>query len=297
MPCWGWSILFNTIFNAFGLFEEKIFTKPKKRIAMGLLKGTKAVVAGVATQKSIAWGIAKMFASEGARIAFLCLKGNVRRVQKLAAQISSDIVIPCDAGDDEEIASAFNEVGRVFDGKLDILVHSIAYADLDDLGGEYIKTNKSGWDKALGISAYSLTAFARQARPMMMANGKGSIITLTFGGGEKVIPGYNIMGVAKAALDMSMRYLAYDLGPDNIRINAISSGPLPTVSSIIFSGFDDALKYIEENSPLLRNISLEDVANTAVFLASNLSEAITGHVIHVDSGMNILGSGVQKHQR
>lgn len=260
---------------------------------MGLLEGTKALVAGVATKKSIAWGITKMFASHGAKIAFLCLEGNIRRVKKLANQISSDIVIPCDVSKEETINDAFQQVEKVFEGTFDILVHSIAYADMEDLGGEYIKTTQAGWSKAIEISAYSLTALARHARPMMAANGKGSIITVTFLGGEKVIPGYNVMGVAKAALDMSLRYLAHDLGPDNIRINAISAGPLPTISSIIFSGFDNTLKYIEQNSPLLRNVTLEDIANTAVFLASDMSGAITGQVIHVDCGMNILGPGVQ----
>lgn len=255
---------------------------------MGLLDGKKALVCGVANKKSIAWGIAQTLHAHGARLAFTCLENNVRRLNKLAPQVNSEIIIPCDVQKEEDIAHALDEVSTAFDGKLDILVHAVAYANMDDLGGEFISISKSGWNLALEVSAYSLIAFARYARSLMNASGGGSIITLTFSGGELVVPGYNIMGIAKAALNMSVRYLAYDLGPENIRVNAISAGPIQTLSSLAVEEFDVALRMVEEYSPLLRNITLEDLGKTAVYLASHLSSAVTGTIINVDSGTKIL---------
>ena len=263
---------------------------------MGLLDGKKALVAGVANKKSIAWGIAQALYALGAQFAFTCHETNVRRVRKLAPQVNSEIIIPCDVGKDEDIMQAFDQLAATFDGKLDILVHSIAYANMDDLGGEFIRTSRSGWHLALDISAYSLVAFARCARPLMNAAGGGSIMTLTFGD-NKVVPGYNIMGVAKAALEMTVRYLAYDLGPENIRVNAIGSGPIPTLSSLAVENFSVALRMMEENSPMLRNVTLEDVGKTAVYLASDLSSAVTGAVIKVDSGMNIMCPPTAPHRK
>lgn len=263
---------------------------------MGLLDGKRALVSGVATKKSIAWGIAQALYDHGAQIAFTCLETNVHRVKKLASQVHSEIVISCDVFKDEDIAKAFDEIKTAFDGKLDILIHSIALANLDDIGGEFIKISRSGWHLALDVSAYSLVSLAQCARPLFNAAGGGSIITLTFGAG-KVVPGYNIMGVAKAALEMSVRYLAYDLGPEKIRVNAISAGPIPTLSSQVVEDFDHALRTIEECAPLLRNITLEDLGKTAVYLASDFSSAVTGEVIMVDAGMNIMCSGTKPHRK
>ncbi|MBC2694300.1 MAG: enoyl-ACP reductase [Desulfobacteraceae bacterium] len=264
---------------------------------MGLLDGKNALICGVANKKSIAWGIAQALHAHGARLGFTCLENNVHRLNKLASQVNSDIIIPCDVRKENDIAHALNKVSAVFDGKLDILIHAIAYADINDLGGEFISISKSGWSLALEVSAYSLIAFARYARPLMNATGGGSIITLTFSGGESVTPGYNIMGIAKAALNMSVRYLAYDLGPENIRINAISAGPISTISSMAVEKFDIFLRMVEECSPLLRNITLEDLGGTAVYLASHLSNSVTGTVIYVDSGTNILDPPSIAHRR
>ena len=259
---------------------------------MGLLDGKNALVCGVANKKSIAWGIAQALHAHGARLGFTCLENNVRRLNKLAPQVNSEIIIPCDVQKEEDIAHALDEVSTAFDGKLDILVHAVAYANMDDLGGEFISISKSGWSLALEISAYSLIA-----RPLMNAAGGGSIITLTFSGGELVVPGYNIMGIAKAALNMSVRYLAYDLGPENIRVNAISAGPIQTLSSLAVEEFDTALRMIKEYSPLLRNVTLEDLGETAVYLASHLSNSVTGMIINVDSGIRSLCPPSVPHRR
>jgi enoyl-[acyl-carrier protein] reductase I len=263
---------------------------------MGLLNGRKALITGVANKKSIAWGIARALHAHGAQLAFTCLESNIRRVKKLAPQVGSDIIITCDAQNDEQIGQAFEEVAAAFGGTLDILVHCVAYADIEDLGGEFIGISRSGWNLALEASAYSLVAFARNARSLMQAAGGGSIITLTFGG-RKVVPGYNIMGIAKAALDMSMRYLAYDLGPEDIRVNAISAGPISTISSLAVEDFSKSLRLCEESSPLLRNITLEDLGGTAVYLASDLSSAVTGEVLNVDAGMSNLCPAVRQHRK
>ncbi len=263
---------------------------------MALLDGTKALVSGVANKKSIAWGIAQALYAHGCQIAFTCHPTNLRRLRKLAPQVDSEIIISCDVGQDEEIIRAFDQVGTVFDGKLDILVHSIAYANIDDLGGEFIKTSRAGWNLALDISAYSLVAFTRCARPLMNAARGGSIMTLTFGSG-RVHPGYNIMGVAKAALEMTVRYLAYDLGPENIRVNAIESGPIQTISSQAIEGLTFGLRAMDERSPLLRNITLEDIGKTAVYLASEFSLAVTGAVIKVDSGINTMCPATVPHRK
>lgn len=253
---------------------------------MGLLNQKRAVVAGVANRMSIAWGIAQALHEQGADIAFLCLDSNLKRVGKLAKELGSGIVIPCNVQKDEDIQSAFQQISEVFDGRLDILVHAIAYAKIHDLGGEFIKVTRDGWNLALEISAYSLVAFARYARPLMTASGGGSIITLTFAGGEKVAPGYNIMGVAKAALNMSVKYLSYDLGPDGIRVNSIGPGPIKTLSSMMIDDFSNALELTEKHSPLLRNINIHDINGAAVFLASDLSSGLTGSIIKVDGGMD-----------
>ncbi len=255
---------------------------------MKLLDGKKILISGVATQKSIAWGIAKCLHEAGGQLAFLCLPSNSRRVKKLARQLDSDIVIECDVRNDSQIEAAFKSVDMAFQGELHALVHSIAYAKIEELGGEFLQVSHEGWNLALEISAYSLVAFTRYARPLMNNAGGGSIISITFGGGERVVQGYNIMGVAKAALNMSIRYLAYDLGPENIRVNGISSGPIITMSSMMIESFDKALDIATKHPPLLRNISVEEVSNAALYLLSDLSSGVTGEIIHVDSGANIL---------
>ena len=255
---------------------------------MGLLAGKKALVTGVANKKSIAWGIAQALHAQGAEIAFTCLEGSMRRVNRLAPLVNSNIVISCDVRKDNDIVSAVGAVKDSFGGRLDIFVHSIAFANLEDIGGEFITVTRSGWNLALEISAYSLVAFTRHIRPLMNTAGGGAIITLTFGGAEAVVPGYNIMGVAKAALNASIRYLAHDLGPENIRVNGIAAGPVPTLSSQMIENFKTGLELVQERSPLLRNITVEDVGNTAVYLASTLSSAVTGAIMRVDCGMHVM---------
>jgi enoyl-[acyl-carrier protein] reductase I len=264
---------------------------------MGLLDGKKALIAGVANKKSIAWGIASALYSQGARVAFTCLETNVRRMKKLAPLVNSDIIIPCEVQKEEEISSVFNKLSAKFNGSLDILVHCIAYADMADLGGEFINTSRAGWNMAIGISAYSMIAFARGARQLMNTAGGGSIVTLTFLGSRKAVPGYNIMGVAKAALEASVRYLAYDLGPENIRVNAISAGPISTLSSLAIEDFSTSLRMTEERAPLLRKITLKDLGQTAVYLCSDLSSAVTGEIINVDAGLNIMCAATKPHSK
>ncbi len=255
---------------------------------MQLLAGKKALVCGVANKTSIGWGIAQALRAHGAEIALTCLDGNVRRVKKLARQVDSDLVMPLDVRSDDEIPRAFEAVAAGFAGRLDILVHSLAYANFEDLEGEFIKVSRSDWNEALEVSVYSLVALARQARPLLQAAGGGSVMTLTYVGGETVVPGYNVMGVAKAALVMAVRYLAHDLGPENIRVNAISAGPVATLSSLMVESFDASLRFQDEVAPLRRNITLEELGGTAVFLASELAASITGSIITVDSGTSCL---------
>ena len=264
---------------------------------MRALEGKKAVIAGVANKQSIAWIISKALHEKGAQLAFLCLGSNLRRVKKLARQVDSEIVITCDVQKDEEIKNAFKVVNSEFDGSLDILVHAIAFANIVDLGGNFIEVSRSGWTLAIEISAYSLVAFARCVRPMMESAGGGSIITLTFGGGELVVQGYNIMGVAKAALNSTVRYLAYDLGPYNIRVNAISPGPVKTLSSLMIEDFETSINLSKTQSSLLRNLTQEDIAGTAIYLASELSSGITGSIIKLECGMDIVRAPSIEHRR
>lgn len=264
---------------------------------MTLLKGKQALVSGVANRRSIAWGIAQAFHEHGARLAFTCVESARRRVGKLAAQLDSDLVFPCDVSKDEDIGRAFQQVARAFDGKLDVFVHSIAFARLEDLGGEFLAVTREGWRLALEISAYSLVAMARAARPLMKAAGGGSILTVSFAGARRVVRSYNVMGVAKAALESAVRYLAYDLGPDGIRVNALSPGPILTASSMVIDRFEESLENVRTHSPLLGCATQQDVANAAVFYAAEISKMITGSTLHVDSGMDILTAGAEPHPR
>ncbi len=252
------------------------------------LKGKKGVIFGVANDKSIAWGIAQMLHEEGAELAFT-YAGEIleKRVRPLAAGVGSNIVLPCDVTKDDEIEPVFKTLKEKWGG-LDFLVHAIAYANKEDLTNPFVNTSRAGFHLALDISSYSLVALARQAAPLMEGR-KGAILTMTYLGAEKVIPNYNVMGVAKAALEASVKYLAYDLGPKGTRVNAISAGPVRTLAASGISGFKEMLHYSSERAPLKRNIDQEEVGRTALYLLSDMASAVTGEVLHVDAGYNIMG--------
>jgi len=255
---------------------------------MGLLEGKKAFIFGVANDKSIAWAIAQAFHREGAALAFSYAGEPVaKRVIPLAESLGSNLVIPCDVRNDEEIAQTFRTVGDAWGG-LDILIHSVAFAHKDELKGSFLNTTREGFALALDISAYSLIALSRAAAPLM-AGREGSILTMTYYGGQKVFPSYNVMGVAKAALEMSVRYLAATVGPDGIRVNAISAGPIKTLAAAGVGGFNQIAGHVAERAPLRRNICQDEVAGAALYLSSHLARGVTGEVHFVDSGYNIIG--------
>jgi enoyl-[acyl-carrier protein] reductase I len=254
-----------------------------------LMEGRKGVIFGVANKRSIAWSIAKALASEGAEIALTYQNERLEsNVKKLSPEISSNLVMPCDAGQPAQVDEVFNKLEGAW-GKLDFLVHSIAFANAADLEGDYIKTSQEGFDLALRISAYTLTTLSHKARPLLDKSDGGSIITMTYLGAEKAMPSYNIMGVAKAALESSVRYLARDLGSSGIRVNAISAGPINTLAARGIKGFSELLKHASDRAPLKRNVTADEVGNAALFLSSRLSSGITGEVMHVDAGYNIIG--------
>src|SRR4051812_6935833 len=255
---------------------------------MGLLDGKKGVIFGVANERSIAWAISQALHDAGAELAFT-YAGEVleKRVRPLAAGIGAKLILPCDVTKDGEIKDVFAALKSEWGG-LDILIHAIAFANKEDLSNPYTQTSRAGFHLALDVSAYSMVALTREAAALMEGRG-GSIVTLTYLGSEKVIPNYNVMGVAKAALEASVRYLAYDLGPKNIRVNAISAGPVKTLAAAGISGFKDMLHLAADRAPLKRNIEAEEVGRTALFLVSDMAAAITGEVIHVDAGYNIVG--------
>ncbi len=254
---------------------------------MGLLDGKKALIFGVANDHSIAWGIARAFSEQGASVGFSSVESLIeRRVRPLAESIGSTFVEACDVQDDAQIARVFEEWSRR-EGSLDILVHALAFAKREELDGEFAATSREGFHLALDVSAYSLVALTRAARPLM-ADG-GSVMTLTYYGAEKVVAHYNVMGVAKAALEASVRYLAADLGREGIRVNAISAGPIRTLAAAGISGFKSMYGAFADVTPMRKNITIEDVGGTAVYLASDLSRAVTGEVVYVDGGFNILG--------
>ena len=254
---------------------------------MGLLTGKNALVVGVANPRSIAWGIAQAFHEHGARLAFTCLESTHRRVVKLAGEVDSGLVFPCDVAKDEDVTRTFEEVGKAFDGRLDVLVHSVAFARLDDMSGEFINVSREGWRLALDVSAYSLVAIARAARPLMKAAG-GSIMTMTFSGGGRVAPGYNIMGVAKAALEAAVRYLAAELGPKGIRVHAISPGPLQTRAASGLREFDALLDKAKAKAPAHSLVSIDDVGVATAILAHDAAKLITGDTIFIDGGYHIV---------
>lgn len=253
------------------------------------MAGKKVLVAGVANERSIAWGIAQALHREGAELAFTYQGENLeRRVRPLAESVGSKHVLPMDACNEEQMASVVSKLDSDW-GKLDGLVHSIAYAERADLEGAFVNTSRQGFLTALEVSAYTLVSLTRVVLPLFEKAGGGSVITLSYYGAEKVIPNYNVMGVAKAALEASTRYLAADLGPKNIRVNAISAGPVKTLAAAGIKGFKGMLTYNEEKAPLRRNVSLEEVGNTGLFLLSPAGAGITGETLHVDAGYNILG--------
>jgi enoyl-[acyl-carrier protein] reductase I len=261
---------------------------------MGLLSGKKAMIFGVANERSIAWGIAQALHREGAELGFTFLgEALEKRVRPLAASVNSPLVLPCDAGDDAQIAAVYEAVAKIW-GKFDILVHAIAFANKEDLEGAFYNTSRAGFHLALGVSAYSLIALTRPAVPLL--NAGGSIMALTYYGSDKVSPNYNVMGVAKAALESSVRYLAADLGPIGIRVNAISAGPIKTLAASGISGFKDKLKLAALSTPLRRTVTQDEVGNAAVYLASSLSSGVTGEVHFVDAGANIMGEAPVKKE-
>ena len=254
---------------------------------MGLLDGKKALIFGVANDHSIAWGIAKALHDQGATVGFSSVESLIdKRVRPLAESIGSTFVEPCDVQSDDEIRRVFQR-WKATNGELDILVHALAFAKREDLDGGFVDTSREGFALALDVSAYSLVALAREARPLLHRG--STVVTLTYYGAEKVVSNYNVMGVAKAALEASVRYLAADLGPDGVRVNAISAGPVRTLAAAGISGFKKMYGAFADVAPLRANISIEDVGRTAVYLCSDLSSAVTGEVVYVDGGFNILG--------
>ena len=252
-----------------------------------LMAGKRGLIMGVANDHSIAWGIAKSLADQGAELAFT-YQGDIllKRVKPLAESIGSDIILPCDVSSDEDIDTLFTTLEEKW-GKLDFVVHAIAFSDRKELKGKYYNTSRGNFNVALDISCYSFTAVCQRAHSMM--NDGGSFLTLTYYGGEKVMPHYNVMGVAKAALEASVRYLAADLGEKNVRVNAISAGPVKTLAASGVGDFRYILNWNLHNTPLRRNTTLQDIGGTAVYLLSDLSSGVTGENVHVDSGYHVVG--------
>ncbi len=255
--------------------------------AAALMSGKRGLVMGIANSRSIAWGIAKAAADQGAELAFT-YQGDAlkKRVEPLAAEAGAKLVLPCDVSDDASVDAVFEALKASW-GSLDFVVHAIAYSNKEELDGRYVDTTADNFSKTLLISCYSFTAIAKRAEKLM-PNG-GSLLTLTYYGAEKVMPHYNVMGVAKAALEASVRYLAEDLGRQKIRVNAISAGPIKTLAASGISDFRYILKWNELNSPLRRTVSIEDVGGAGLYLLSDLSRGVTGEVHHVDAGYHIVG--------
>jgi enoyl-[acyl-carrier protein] reductase I len=257
---------------------------------VGIFEGKTGLVLGVANRRSIAWAIAKQLAHGGAKLAFTYQGERIEsNVRELAAQVDSPLVTPCDVRSDEDIARVFGEVAEVFGGGLDLLVHSVAFAAAEDLEGRFTDTPRDRFWMALDISAYSLVACARAAEPLMEARGGGSIVTMTYLGGERVVPHYNVMGVAKATLDASVKYLAWDLGQKNIRVNAVSAGPVRTLAARSIAGFSTMETMFEERAPLHRVIEADDVGAAATYLLGDDARNVTGTTLYVDAGYHAMG--------
>jgi enoyl-[acyl-carrier protein] reductase I len=256
----------------------------------GPFDGKRALVLGVANKRSIAWAIAKKLADGGAELAFTYQGERIEKsVRDLAETVDTKLVTECDVRSDDDVARVFDEAGQAFDGKLDLLVHSVAYAAAEDLEGRFTDTPRDRFWMAIDVSAYSLVACARAAEPLLEAAGGGSIVTMTYLGGERAVPHYNVMGVAKATLDASVRYLAWDLGQKNIRVNAISAGPVRTLAARSIAGFPTMEAIVEERSPLHRHVEADDVGEAAAYLLSDAARNVTGTTLYVDSGYHAMG--------
>ncbi len=251
------------------------------------LKGKRGLVMGVANDRSIAWGIAKAAADNGAELAFT-YQGDalLKRVKPLAESVGSNILLPCDVTDESSIDATFAEIEKQW-GQIDFVIHAIAFSDKNELDGMYLNTSRDNFLKTMDISVYSFTAVAQRAVPLMKDD--GSLLTLTYYGAEQVMPHYNVMGVAKAALEASVKYLAADLGKDNIRVNAISAGPIKTLAASGIGDFRFILKWNELNAPLKRNVTIDDVGRSGLFLLSDLGSGVTGEILHVDAGYHTVG--------
>lgn len=252
-----------------------------------IMQGKKGLIMGVANDRSIAWGIAKACADAGAELAFT-YQGDAleRRVKPLAESVGSTMIMPCDVTDDASVDATFDQIEKEWGG-LDFVVHAIAFSDKNELDGLYLDTSRENFIRTMDISVYSFTAVAKRAQPLMKEG--GSLLTLSYYGAERVMPHYNVMGVAKAALEASVRYLAADLGNDAIRVNAISAGPIKTLAASGIGDFRFILKWNELNAPLKRNVTIDDVGNSGLFMLSDMGAGITGEVMHVDSGYHTVG--------
>ncbi len=252
-----------------------------------ILKGKRALILGVANNKSIAYGVAQAFKEQGARMAFSYVGDAIKkRVEPISEEMGGEFTVALDVCDDEQIAAAVEFVKEQWGG-IDILVHSVAFANREDLQGRFMDTSRSGYTLAQDVSSYSLTAVCKAFEPLLTDG--ASVVTMTYNGSQRVLPGYNVMGIAKASLECSMRYLAVDLGAKNVRINAISAGPIKTLAASAVASLKNIFTHIEEHAPLRRNITTADVGGTAVYLGSDLSSAVTGQIIYVDAGYNIMG--------
>jgi enoyl-[acyl-carrier protein] reductase I len=255
-----------------------------------VFEGKKALILGVANKRSIAWAIAKRLADGGATLAFTFQGERIEKnVRDLAESVQSPLVTELDVRSDDQIERVFREVGEAFDGKLDILVHSVAFAAAEDLEGRFTDTPRDRFWMAIDVSAYSLVACTRAAEPLFEAAGGGSVLTMTYLGGERAVPHYNVMGVAKATLDSSVKYLAWDLGSKNVRVNAISAGPVRTLAARSIAGFPTMESIVEERSPLHRHVDAEDVGAAAAYLLSDGARNVTGTTLYVDSGFHAMG--------
>ena len=256
----------------------------------GAFEGKRGLVLGVANRRSIAWAIAKRLAEGGATLAFTYQGGRIEKnVRELADSVASPLVEECDVRSDDDVARVFAQVGETFGGELDVLVHAVAFAAAEDLEGRFTDTPRDRFWLAVDVSAYSLVAVARAAEPLMVAAGGGSIVTMTYLGGERAVPHYNVMGVAKATLDASVRYLAWDLGEKNIRVNAVSAGPVRTLAARSIAGFTTMESIVEERAPLRRHIDADDVGAAAAYLLSDDAKNVTGTTLYVDSGYHAMG--------
>ncbi|MEA3412867.1 MAG: enoyl-ACP reductase [Pseudomonadota bacterium] len=256
---------------------------------MSLLEGKRALIVGVASNRSIAWGISQAMRREGAELAFTYQNERLRsRVEKLAGECDSDIVVPCDVEDDEQIEGVFEHLDDYWD-HVDIIVHSVAFAPKEELEGDFLdNVTRDGFRQAHDISSYSFSALAKAGRQMMQGR-NGALLTLSYLGAERAMPNYNVMGLAKASLEANVRYLSYTLGPDGTRVNAVSAGPIRTLAAAGIGNFRKMLDHVEQNAPLRRNVTIEDVGNAAAFLCSDYAAGITGEITYVDAGYNIVG--------